>query len=193
MPRHQQQLHFWSTGPKSTASPCKAIAFHAERRLDWCSAAHATSSPTPVRDRGEHCVNGEATVITLLECCAFSKHYAPENYVIGAISDSLKLMAGWSFDGFLQSGRGSGSALTSCWNLLSCAISSRCCSEQAHGVHASARASGCSGCSYRAGGQMATDARETHQECRGADCGRRRPPYAEPKSCCTLMRPHLQR
>ena len=27
--------------------------------------------------------------------CAFSKHYPPENYVIGALSDSLKLMAGW--------------------------------------------------------------------------------------------------
>jgi hypothetical protein len=27
--------------------------------------------------------------------CAFSKHYSPENYVIGAISDSQKLMAGW--------------------------------------------------------------------------------------------------
>jgi hypothetical protein len=27
--------------------------------------------------------------------CAFSKHYPPENYVIWAISDSLKLMAGW--------------------------------------------------------------------------------------------------
>jgi len=38
---------------------------------------------------------------------------------------------------------------------LSCAISSRCCSEQAHGVHASARVSGCSGCSCRAGGQSA--------------------------------------
>jgi len=29
------------------------------------------------------------------DSCAFSKHYPPENYVIGAISDSLKLMAGW--------------------------------------------------------------------------------------------------
>jgi hypothetical protein len=27
--------------------------------------------------------------------CAYSKHYPPENYVIGALSDSLKLMAGW--------------------------------------------------------------------------------------------------
>jgi hypothetical protein len=27
--------------------------------------------------------------------CVFSKHYPPENYVIGALSDSLKLMAGW--------------------------------------------------------------------------------------------------
>ena len=27
--------------------------------------------------------------------CAFSKHYPPENYVIGALSDTLKLMAGW--------------------------------------------------------------------------------------------------
>jgi hypothetical protein len=63
-------------------------------------------------------------------------------------------MAGGSFDGFLRCGRGSASALTSCWNLLSCAISSRCYSEQAHGVHASARASGCSGCFYRAGGQI---------------------------------------
>ena len=27
--------------------------------------------------------------------CAFSNHYPPENYVIWAISDSLKLMAGW--------------------------------------------------------------------------------------------------
>jgi hypothetical protein len=27
--------------------------------------------------------------------CAFSKHYPPENYVIGALSDSLQLMAGW--------------------------------------------------------------------------------------------------
>jgi hypothetical protein len=44
-------------------------------------------------------------------------------------------------------------ALISCRNLLSCAISSLWCSEQAHGVHASARVSGCSGCSYRAGGQ----------------------------------------
>ena len=59
-----------------------------------------------------------------------------------------------SFDGFLQCGRGSASALTSCWNLLSCAISSRCCSEQAHGVHASARVSDCSGCCCRAGGQI---------------------------------------
>jgi hypothetical protein len=43
--------------------------------------------------------------------CAFSKHYPPEseNYVIGVISDSVKLMAGWSFDGFLQCGRGSAS------------------------------------------------------------------------------------
>jgi hypothetical protein len=37
-----------------------------------------------------------------------------------------------SFDGFLQCGRGAASALTFCWNLLSCAINSRCCSEQAH-------------------------------------------------------------
>jgi hypothetical protein len=29
------------------------------------------------------------------QACAFSKHYPPENYVIGALSDSLKLMAGW--------------------------------------------------------------------------------------------------
>jgi len=27
--------------------------------------------------------------------CAFSKHYPPGNYVIGALSDSLELMAGW--------------------------------------------------------------------------------------------------
>ena len=27
--------------------------------------------------------------------CAFSKHRPPENYVIGALSDNLKLMAGW--------------------------------------------------------------------------------------------------
>jgi hypothetical protein len=27
--------------------------------------------------------------------CAYSKHYPPENYVTGALSDSLKLMAGW--------------------------------------------------------------------------------------------------
>jgi hypothetical protein len=27
--------------------------------------------------------------------CGFSKHYPPENYVIGALSDSLKLMVGW--------------------------------------------------------------------------------------------------
>src|SRR5215468_9232612 len=27
--------------------------------------------------------------------CAYSKHYPPENYVIRALSDSLKLMAGW--------------------------------------------------------------------------------------------------
>ena len=38
--------------------------------------------------------------------------------------------------------------------LLPCAISSWCCSEQAHGVHASARVSGCAGFSYRAGGQI---------------------------------------
>jgi hypothetical protein len=48
-----------------------------------------------------------------------------------------------SFYGFLQRRRSSASALTSCWNLLSSAISSRCCSEQAHGVHASARVSDC--------------------------------------------------
>jgi hypothetical protein len=28
-------------------------------------------------------------------CCAFSKHHPPGNYVIEAISDSLKPMAGW--------------------------------------------------------------------------------------------------
>ena len=61
--------------------------------------------------------------------CAFSKRYPPENYVIGALSDSLKLMADGSFNGFLQCGRGSVSALTSCWNLLSCIISLRCCYE----------------------------------------------------------------
>jgi hypothetical protein len=27
--------------------------------------------------------------------CAFSKHYPPGNYVLGALSDSLNLMAGW--------------------------------------------------------------------------------------------------
>ena len=59
-----------------------------------------------------------------------------------------------SFYGFLHCGRGSASALTSCWNLLPCAISLRCCSAQARGVHASARVSGYSGCSYRAGGQI---------------------------------------
>jgi hypothetical protein len=44
--------------------------------------------------------------------------------------------------------------VTCCWNLLPCTISSRCCSEQAHGVHASARVSDCSGCCCRAGGQI---------------------------------------
>ena len=29
--------------------------------------------------------------------CAFSKHYPLGNYVIGALSDSLELMAGWVF------------------------------------------------------------------------------------------------
>ena len=29
------------------------------------------------------------------DTCAFSKHYPPENYVIGALSDNLELMAGW--------------------------------------------------------------------------------------------------
>jgi hypothetical protein len=48
--------------------------------------------------------------------------------------------------------------VTCCWNLLPCPISSRCCREQAHGVHASARVSGCSGCSCRAGGILATKA-----------------------------------
>jgi hypothetical protein len=86
--------------------------------------------------------------------CAFSKHYPPENHVIEALSDSLSSWRDGFFDGFLQCGRGSASVLTSCWNLLPCAISSLCCSEQARGVHASARVSGCSGCSYRVGGQI---------------------------------------
>jgi hypothetical protein len=67
---------------------------------------------------------------------------------------SLRLRRPLWASGFLQCGRGSASALTCCWNLLSCTISSRCCNEQAHGVHASARVSGCSGCSSRAGGQI---------------------------------------
>src|SRR5262249_62189507 len=46
------------------------------------------------------------------------------------------------------------SAVTCCWNLLSCAISLRCCSEQERDVHASARVSGCFGCSCRAGGPI---------------------------------------
>jgi hypothetical protein len=52
-----------------------------------------------------------------------------------------------SFDGFLQCGRDSASTVTSCWNSSSYAISLRRRSEQAHGGHASARMSGCSGCS----------------------------------------------
>jgi len=72
----------------------------------------------------------------------------------GALSDSLSSWRDGSFDGFPQCGRGSASALTSCWNLLSCVLSSQCCSEQARGDHVSARVSGCSGCSCRAGGQI---------------------------------------
>jgi hypothetical protein len=83
---------------------------------------------------------------------AFSKHCPPENYVIGTLSDSLEHMAGWVLR-WLSAVR-TRLPLTSCWNLLSCAISSRCCNEQAHGVDASARVSGRSGRSCRAGGQI---------------------------------------
>ena len=51
-------------------------------------------------------------------------------------------------------GSGFASAVTSCWNLLSCAISLRCCSEQERNVHASAEVSGCFGCFSRAGGPI---------------------------------------
>jgi hypothetical protein len=67
------------------------------------------------------------------------------------IIDTLKLMVGWVLR-WLSAVRArlrQGLDL-----LLPCAISSWCCNEQAHGVHASARVSGCAGFSYRAGGQI---------------------------------------
>jgi hypothetical protein len=73
------------------------------------------------------------------ERCAFSKHCPPANYVIGEIIGSRKAHGGMGPSmAFCSADAGSASVLTSCWNLLSCAISARCCSEQAHGVHASA-------------------------------------------------------
>jgi hypothetical protein len=86
--------------------------------------------------------------------CAFSKHYPPENYVIGALSDSLKLMAGWVLR-WLSAVR---TRLRQRLDLLLEFIALRhqlaVLQRQAHGVHASARVSGYSGCSYRAGGQI---------------------------------------
>jgi hypothetical protein len=52
----------------------------------------------------EKCVDSGRLGVQICPCrpicrnsnaCAFSKHYPPENYVIGALSDSLKPMAGW--------------------------------------------------------------------------------------------------
>jgi hypothetical protein len=40
-------------------------------------------------------LNNRTPIASAVDPCAFSKHYPPENYVIGAISDSPKLMAGW--------------------------------------------------------------------------------------------------
>jgi len=45
------------------------------------------------RSRNRVVVN--PTTTTPRGACAYSKHYPPKNWFIGALSDSLKLMAGW--------------------------------------------------------------------------------------------------
>jgi hypothetical protein len=58
----------------------------------------------------------------LFRLCAFSKLYPLENYVISELSDILKFMTGWFFNGFLRCGHGSASAVivTKVRNGISC-------------------------------------------------------------------------
>jgi hypothetical protein len=80
--------------------------------------------------------------------CAFSKHYPAENYVIGALSDSLDLMVRW----VLRWLSGVRTRLRKRRDLLVEFIVLH--SDQAHGGHVSARVSDCSGCCCRTGGQI---------------------------------------
>jgi hypothetical protein len=90
--------------------------------------------------------------------CLFSKLHPSGNLVVGALLASLASCQDGPSNGSLWCERGFAVAATSCWNTLSCAISSPCWSELALVVHIFIRASDCSGSSYRGGGRIGSAA-----------------------------------
>jgi hypothetical protein len=83
----------WRRRPPGAIPPRSLVHCHGMAPLiEFQLPILVVAIPTPAQGQQRHKL---LPLPAAKGTCAFSKHYPPENYVIGALSDSLDLMAGW--------------------------------------------------------------------------------------------------